>query len=390
MKITDALIESLLHESEGPALDFKRAQYQFERAGDDIKSELLKDVIAFANTFRRTDAFVLIGVEEVKDGRSVVRGVSTHLEDASLQQFVNRKTNRQVEFSYQAIEFDGQSIGVLHIPIQQRPLYCKVKYGRVVKDAVYLRRGSSTDIASPDEIAQMGRLDLAPHEDEPSLTLGMFDRETGASIEEEAVAPIHCISIELPDGHEVPNFVSNVGFAAGLIDNRHYYRDVVKYCQEQNFLKPISLYMANNGRQPALDVRLVIEIEDLDESYGFCGELDMCSTPDRSHDVALMAGIRGINAPPQQVDASKLSGKWLIECRFGKIQPQDRVDLREDLFVGARKPGTLTLPGTVYADNLSHPRSMSLDLSIESLTRQLSPMEIVKRYERAASPHFED
>ena len=49
------LLEQLLHEPESQSLDFKQAQYRFERclrARD--KSELLKDVLAFANSWRRT------------------------------------------------------------------------------------------------------------------------------------------------------------------------------------------------------------------------------------------------------------------------------------------------------------------------------------------------
>ena len=38
------LLERLLHEAEGTSLDFKSAQYPFEHATDEEKSELLKDV----------------------------------------------------------------------------------------------------------------------------------------------------------------------------------------------------------------------------------------------------------------------------------------------------------------------------------------------------------
>jgi hypothetical protein len=53
------LIERLLYESEGDALDFKRDQYPFVGATDEQKSDLLKDILAFANSWRRTDAFAL-------------------------------------------------------------------------------------------------------------------------------------------------------------------------------------------------------------------------------------------------------------------------------------------------------------------------------------------
>ena len=76
------LLERLLHEPESQSLDFKQAQYRFERASEFEKSELLKDVLAFANSWRRTSAYILIGVQEVKGGRGQVIGIDDHIEDA--------------------------------------------------------------------------------------------------------------------------------------------------------------------------------------------------------------------------------------------------------------------------------------------------------------------
>ena len=56
MPIDSNLLEQLLHEEEGAALDFKRDQYAFEGAGNEAKSELLKDILAFTNAWRQTTA----------------------------------------------------------------------------------------------------------------------------------------------------------------------------------------------------------------------------------------------------------------------------------------------------------------------------------------------
>ena len=68
------LLESLLDMEEGPALDFKGMQYHFNKAKDEAKSELLKDVLAFANSQRYRTAYILVGVEERRGGRSEVVG----------------------------------------------------------------------------------------------------------------------------------------------------------------------------------------------------------------------------------------------------------------------------------------------------------------------------
>lgn|GEM_PF-2809472 len=50
--MNSTLMEELLNEEEGTTLDFKREQYRFERASDEQKGELLKDILAFANGWR--------------------------------------------------------------------------------------------------------------------------------------------------------------------------------------------------------------------------------------------------------------------------------------------------------------------------------------------------
>ncbi|HEV7488579.1 MAG TPA: ATP-binding protein [Thermoanaerobaculia bacterium] len=199
-------IEELLNEEESTSLDFKRDQYPFVGATDDQKSELLKDILAFANAWRRSDAFILIGVAEVRGGRSVPVGVSAHLDDAILQQFVNSKVQRPVAFSYQPANLDEQEVGVLVIPLQDRPIYLKKDYGRLRKGTVYIRRGSSTAEATPDEVAKMGvvaaglarpKLSLVGHrvkERETQIVLGI-ENEMGASA---ARAPY--LSFDLPEG----------------------------------------------------------------------------------------------------------------------------------------------------------------------------------------------
>jgi hypothetical protein len=158
-----ALFESLLNEEESTSLDFKRDQYPFVKATDDEKSELLKDILAFGNAWRRSDAYILIGVEEVKGGQSKVVGVASHLSDSDLQQFVNTKTQKTLEFLYEAFSYNSTQVGIIKVPVQPRPFFLSKNYGKLTKDSVYIRRGSSTAIATTDEIIKMAT--LVPEDD---------------------------------------------------------------------------------------------------------------------------------------------------------------------------------------------------------------------------------
>lgn len=102
--MNETLFRTLLLQSEGPEVDFKRDQYAFIGADDLAKSKLLKDILTFANSWRLGDAHILIGVEDIGSGNRDPRGIPSgdYIDDASLQQFVNSKTHREVKFSYQA------------------------------------------------------------------------------------------------------------------------------------------------------------------------------------------------------------------------------------------------------------------------------------------------
>lgn len=63
-----AFFERLLYEEESETLDFKSEQYRFVKATEEEKSELLKDILGFVNAWRRSEAYILIGVEEVRGG----------------------------------------------------------------------------------------------------------------------------------------------------------------------------------------------------------------------------------------------------------------------------------------------------------------------------------
>jgi len=163
-------LEQLLHEDECTYLDFKRAQYPFAGEIDEVKSELLKDVLAFANAESGRDGFILIGAQENRGGRSRLLGFASHLNDHDLQQFVNSKTQRPIRFSYEVVPCDGVSLGVISVPSQEGYFYLKNNFGRLCRNIIYYRLGSSTAEKSPDELLRRGQ-ETATIEDAPRLQL---------------------------------------------------------------------------------------------------------------------------------------------------------------------------------------------------------------------------
>ena len=373
MQITPELIEHLLYEEEGTTLDFKRDQYPFEGASKDDKSELLKDILAFANAFRRSDAFILIGVEDIKGGRSNVVGVTSQLDDAKLQQFVNSKGQRPITFSYRDVVHDGRPIGIIHSPVQQRPAYTKVNYGIVAKESVWIRRGSSSGIANPDEIAQMGADRATVQGEEPRFSLDLFDRETGQSYGE--THSLRCTLLEVPLKKDIPDYEErDGGFLQMHGVNRHYYRDLVKFTAANDFLRPVSIALQNKSSVVANDVRLLIEVEDTDGEIEFIEESDLPREP-VSRDIFPYHRIPEINFRPD-IEVTRKGNKWIIECSFGKVQPKQTARLSDDLYVGKKSSGEVTIDGKIYADNLSAPAPIRFTLHFETETHAASLEQI--------------
>jgi hypothetical protein len=151
-------LTALLDRSESETLDFKRKQPEFSKANEEEKGELLKDIVSMANAKKDADAHIVIGVDEENGRAKRICGAVVAIADAEVQQFVNSNTNRPVLFRVEVLQHEGATLTIIQIDrAQARPIFLKKDVGKLKKDIVYIRRGSSTTQASPDEIADMGR-----------------------------------------------------------------------------------------------------------------------------------------------------------------------------------------------------------------------------------------
>ncbi len=371
MSLGANLLEQLLYEEEGHTLDFKRAQYPFEGADSNTKSELLKDILAFANAWRQATAYVLIGVDEAKGGRSQIVGVETHLDDAKLHQFVNSKTQRPVDFSYYPVRTEDVEIGVIEIPLQTRPIYLVKPFGKLNPNIVYKRDGSSTAIALPDEVARMGAVQVSV--EIPGLILEW------ANIERRVILPSPCdlysLILEplLPDDtFEKQKRRSPYSFSLNDYGwNENYFREMILYTFEMNFLKPLSLRLCNRSGIVARRVRFVGSITK--ESTVFVTD-NPPARPYRNH----MDGINESIVPlASQLKSNpdpcvrELDERWEITIDFGDVRPREEIWTTSPLFIGSRG-GIIKLEGKLLGDNIPKPVPCALEVRFEVKKR---PME---------------
>lgn len=364
--------EDLLYEEEGTTLDFKREQYVFVSGNDYQKSELLKDILAFANAWRRSDAYILIGVEEVKGGRSKPLGIETELDDAQLQQFVNSKTQKPIDFDYRTFLVDGLKIGVIRIPLQPRPYYLEKDYGKLRRHIVYIRRGSSTDEASPEEIHNMGKAEVQDSQESPKLEFAFASLKERKSVG--ASMPIEAIVLDIPPLKSMPDYREEeayepIGmrvFSRSLNQARaDYYRDLVKYYYFLKKSEKLSFCLSNNSTFTIWDIRVEIIIEKQENAFTLFEEDDFPEFP-RSHFDAF-ANMHPIseqlarNSTPS-IEIQDLGDKFRIEVPFEKVQPRQTVFSDECIFLASNDSYELTGNVTIYADNIPSPLETSLTI----------------------------
>ena len=175
--LTESDIKRLCREGESSRLDYKRDQYCLvgAKANDHEKSKCLKDILAFANAYRRKgeSAYILIGVEEDLRHLGVVYGVDEVLDPNVFQQLVDSKTQQKIPFSVYALGVDGKMVQVIEIPscVGRPPFYLTKNFGPLLANMVYFRTNTSTQVATPEEIWEWGRQSLESAR--PELEVGL-------------------------------------------------------------------------------------------------------------------------------------------------------------------------------------------------------------------------
>lgn len=373
--MTDDLLEQLLNQGESSSLDFKGDIYPFVGETDEKKSELLKDILAFANAWRSSTAYILIGVEEVKGGRGKVIGVHDHPDDAQLQQFINSKTQKPISFSYEAYPFESVKIGIITIPIQERPYYLKKDYGKLKKSVVYIRRGSSTDEATPDEIAHMGAARIITSRREPELILQLADIEHREILGNEMASKIELLrKPRINPNSVIPNQYyrqSNADFSNRLFVNENYFTEIVNYAVCKAKLTQFGFVIDNQSGEVAIDVQLHATIP-IQIGINVFDRNSVIKRPQKN--LFGNSSIRSYFDHKHLPDPSvvRYDDHWEIDVVFDKILPRAIIWSSDVIYISAERSAEIDIPINIYASNLSQPIQSTLKIIIEASTREMT------------------
>lgn len=368
----ESLFRILLRKSESETLDFKEGQYAFAEGCDIEKGELLKDILAFANSWKETDAFILIGVSE-KDGRAsgLVR-VLNHLPDHSLQQFVNTRTNRPITFNVEAITVDGLELDVIRISrIQKRPIFLAKDFGRVSKGVVYIRRGSSTNIAGADEIAEMGRADssAAILQSCPILKVEFADPSKRVRFGTE----YQCTSFTLVDPPSPPREQAHILPYFDLSIGEPKLSDWIEYLKELKFWQPLGLWIENSSATSAANVRCELRIPQ-EKGLSIVSGADGPKEPRQFHTI--------FDREPSLTIVHE-AGDYVSAMEVPRLQPRAEYWSDGVFYVGATANVSSECTLRIFADNLPNPLEQSLRLAVNAVQRTYKNQEVYELKKRA-------
>lgn len=367
--ITTVPIEELLWEEEGTTLDFKQKQYKFSLASDEEKGELLKDVVAFANAWRREDAYIIIGAKDVKGGRAQVLGITEELDDAQIQQFINSKTQKPIVFSYQVISVDTAKVAVISIPVQQRPIYLKKNYGKLKKGIVYLRRGSSTSEATPDEIFKMGQSENQFAKEVPSLSLEFANRKNRVSLG--AILSINPTLLNIPPDDKVPDFEDtrssgplSLPSLTTTMARKDYFRELIKYYFIREAATKLDFLIKNTSSHTLTDIRVELNMNNKGGVISLLNASDIPEIPDSHYDyLSPSSNLNSLNIPPlgqRPIEIHTLPNEICVEIPFEKAQPKQTVFSFESIFILVREDCDVQIDVTIFSDDLPEPVRQSL------------------------------
>jgi hypothetical protein len=362
-------LATLLWQSESETLDFKRDQYAFDSASDEARSELLKDILAFANAWRTSDANILIGVQEVKGGRALVAGTQ-HLLNRTLQTFVQSKVNRPIAFTYEPVELDSKPVGVITIPIQDRPFFLTKDFGRLKAETVYIRRGDTTATANPDEVAQMGAK-LESGRAQPVLDFAFADLEKRTKLGSHPVFQALCLDV--PEDDDIPSYGNDYGIMARINDeNEDFYSDLAVYLRDVTHLQAVGVTVANMSRVTAhqVVVRLGFSLPGVEvkSSGGRIAE------PVKNR---LMKMMRPDKLLRSDVSVTLLEDGIEVQIELGDIQPGTSAWSSRPFYAGCRTSSEVPTSVSISGHNIAEPVQLSASLGFEMERRTVSVEQLV-------------
>lgn len=370
----EEMITALRYKSEGTDIDFKSAQYRFVGGSENDKAEMLKDILAIANSWRDGNGYILLGFKDQRPHPAEVVGISGSIDDAAMQQFVHGKVKPKLTFHYEEHLYDGKTVGVITIPKQKRSFYLSNPYGKLKSNVVYVRRGSSTDEAEPPEIAAMAIADSGRTEVNVDLSILTLHNDE---------LPTSSAHRYLQFTEKFPNYESprrtlgpfDIDIRSPMSgDNRNFWREYAEYIQVSEAVIQMQFVLHNRSEVQLSNAKLEVLVEPQQgQSVHLLAGTDLPEETSIKHDFTM--GLRTLpevlasQNPRLIVDENGNAPRCLV--RFGSLLPGEEGWSVDTFAIVPSAPGKLLLRFRILAGEIATPIQMERVIdatgSVESL-----------------------
>lgn len=283
---------------------------------------------------------------------AVVVGIAEadHIDDASIQQFVNSKLHKKLDFLYEEKIFQNKAVGILSIPKQKRPFTLKADYGGLRSNVAYVRRGSSTDEATAEEIIKMDAEDSG--RGKPKLELAILGPDS-QPLPEQATRRFLRFK-KLPDfGY------ANQGYGVMMLAaNRDYWRDAAEYLEAKEACIQIKLSLANRSSFALTHTKLEVSVDSIEgRPYTLMGVDEMPREPEDNAD-------RNLSRFTQSIFPASRQEKFCVDengdapvchIRMGNLLPGEKRWAEDMIAFIPKGPGQLIINFSILAAELPEP-----------------------------------
>jgi len=188
---------------------------------------------------------------------------------------------------------------------------------------------------------------------------------------------------EDPDRFGLSSLTSNV--------NPEFWRELADYTRIYRVYSPAGLATTNISETLIKRVRLQIEYPE-NGALSFSGMKSMPDYPASTR----YSWLGYVSQPASKKVApliEKYGDRWVITVEFGDVQPHATSWAAEPILIAANTSGHFSLTGQIYADNISPPQAVTIELNFEVESRPsliIADLEQVdEEYKRQLAEQYE-
>ena len=393
-KLSDEQVRTLLNSTETNRVDYKR-KMGFKNGTDQQKANLLKDVLAMSNATHGDVGYLVFGVNHTLTGNEII-GVeeSDSVDNSRLTNYINSKTNKDIEFYYYEYVIQDKKIGILTIKPDGYVRYVTETICGTRDNAVYYRNNDTNAIMSPSEIADRAIMKIRPELDVYLLCEdndGKFSQSTKIVVQDlllndDSVAGIaRRLSSRLSKDQvaqlqerykelfgdpwsrlsdEQKKIFTQMTSPNVPENKEELMRDHFEYRKKLAKLKKVCIAAHNNGRHLASNCSILIDVPKIDSNIRALADLDLPSEPKKYTGFSSSQSFVVSNwsrAGKNKSEITDCGDHYLIRLHLGTIQCGD-YQITNYFYIGSEISDTIVCPYEVYYDESGGPTKDEFEL----------------------------